>query len=73
MGSVVCISLCVCVCERVCVYVCGPVQYSLGNGNTLPWQQLECCVNCSDVGVQYMSLFVCSRAEARQGQCALII
>lgn len=35
-------SVCVCVLSCVCVYICGPLQLSLGDGDRLPWQRLEC-------------------------------
>lgn len=35
----------------VCVYVYGSVQYTLGDGERFPWQQLECCMDRSDVDV----------------------
>lgn len=59
--------LCVYVCERdrvcllscVCVYICGPLQFSLGDGDRLPWQQLECKLQwCVCLGV-CVSICVC--------------
>ena len=60
--------MCASLCEHivcVCVYVYGPVQYTLGDGDRFPWQQLECCMDRSDVDVfvhacEVMCVCVCS-------------